>query len=94
MTNDKYNKTMWIFIFYRFIYTVKCKTFRFNGFLNMDIDTKKRKKSVNVVKVLKEGIISLSLHKIRRKCNNLIYITVPFYNQNGEFSVDFNGVNC
>ena len=60
----------------------------------MDINTKNVKKSVNVVKFLKEGIISLSLHKIRRKNNNLIYTTVPFYNQNGELSVGFHGVNC
>ena len=60
----------------------------------MDIDTKNVKKSVNVFKFLKEGIISLALHKIRRKNNNLIYTMVPFYNQNGELSVDFNGVNC
>ena len=33
--------------------------------------------------ILKEGLISLSLHKISAKNNNLIYTTVPFYNQNG-----------
>ena len=34
--------------------------------------------------ILKEGLISLLLHKISAKNNNLIYTTVPFYNQNGE----------
>ena len=34
--------------------------------------------------ILKEGLISLSLHKISAKNNNLIYTTVPFYIQNGE----------
>ena len=33
---------------------------------------------------LKESLISLSLHKISATNNNLIYTTVPFYNQNGE----------
>ena len=33
---------------------------------------------------LKEGLISLPLHKISTKTNNLLYTTVPFYNQNGE----------
>ena len=37
--------------------------------------------------ILKEGIISLSLHKIRRKNNNPIETTVLFYNQNGELPV-------
>ena len=34
--------------------------------------------------ILKEGLISLSLHKISAQINNLIYTTVPFYNQNGK----------
>ena len=33
---------------------------------------------------LNEGLISLSLHKISAKNNNLIYTAVSFYNQNGE----------
>ena len=37
--------------------------------------------------ISKEGIISLSLHKIRRKNNNPIDTMVPFYNQNGELPV-------
>ena len=36
--------------------------------------------------ILKEGLISLSLHKISATNNNLIYTTVPFYNQNSELS--------
>ena len=34
--------------------------------------------------ILKEGLISISLHKISAKNINIIYTTVPFYNQNGE----------
>ena len=34
--------------------------------------------------ILNEVLISLSLHMISAKNNNLIYATVPFYNQNGE----------
>ena len=37
--------------------------------------------------ISKEGLISLSLHKISAKNNNLIYTTVSFYNQNGELPV-------
>ena len=52
--------------------------------------------------ILKEGLISISLHKISAKNNNLIYTTVPFYNQNGELPfiresttiLIFNIVNC
>ena len=37
--------------------------------------------------ILKAGIISLSLNKIRRKNNNPIDTTVQVYNQNGELPV-------
>ena len=37
--------------------------------------------------ISKEGLISLSLHKISAKNNGLIYTTVSFYNQNGELLV-------
>ena len=36
---------------------------------------------------ISKGLISLSLHKISAKNNNLIYTMVSFYNQNGELPV-------
>ena len=60
----------------------------------MGIDTQEVINQSIVVKFLKEGIISLSLHKIRCKNKNPFDTTIPFYNQNGESSVDLNGVNC